>query len=222
MWAVLCQLWMFIAWKVGMRASGMTVVGLGYLGVLLGSFGWATLELWIARRTLRVSIARSEDRDFLHQPPWQFHLGHLLLWTAIIAATLTAARYAFPPEPPEFLPSMLQYALRWDTQASLALQCLITVPLATAVVFRWRWLPASLTVAMVAIAVSVLFDHWRGNAPLTAARLKPTLISTVRMNVAYFSQAVPLLLVLRGLGYRLMRTSDMSIATSPRKAGSSR
>ena len=209
-------MWVFIALQVGMRALGMNVVGLSSLGVLLGFFGWATVELSLARWILGLALTLPDGRDSLHKSRKQFRVGHLLLWTAIIAATLTAARLACPPEPPEFLPSMVQYTVQWDTQAAIALQWLITLPLATVAVFRWRWLPGAAALAIAVIAISVLFDHWRGNAPFTVARMKPTLISTVRMNAAYLSQAVPLLLVVRALGWRLISTR--AAASSPLKA----
>jgi hypothetical protein len=207
--ALVAGIWTFMVWQFAMQIHGWRVVGIGYAGVLITYFAWPFAVLLLLRWRTGVAFECQCGDVAAPKRPTQFRIHHLLLGMAILGATLAAGRFAFPPEPPEFTPSLLLYACKLQTQGELALNCARVMPLALALVFRWRWLPLGAAVTVAAIAAGVLFDSWRANVPI-ALIIKQLPISCFRFAASNLTQILPPLLALRLLGCRIRISATKS------------
>ena len=204
--ALLGGTWTFIVWQFAMQIHGWRVVGIGYAGVLLTYFAWPFAALSLLRWRMGIAFECCCGEGAASKRPVQFRIHHLLLGMAILGGTLAAGRFAFPPEPPEFTPSLLLHACKLETQGALALDCARMMPIALALVFRWRWLPLVAGITLAAIGTGVLFDSWRANVPI-ATIFKQLPIGPFRTDASNFTQILLPLLALRLLGCRLGSTA---------------
>jgi hypothetical protein len=209
--ALLAATWTFLLWQFAMQIHGWKVVGVGYAAILLTYFAWPFTILSLLR--WRLGIAFECACGAAPLKPVQCQIRHLLLGVAAIGATLAAGRFAFPPEPPEFLPSLLIYACQPETQGELALNCARVMPLAMALVFRWRWLPMAALITAAAIGVGFLFDSWRASVPL-ASVVKSFHLGPLRFVASNLVQLLPPLLALRLLGCRVRPLTRSHAAVS--------
>jgi len=206
--SILASAWLYMIWQIAMQIHGHRVVGLGQTGLLFSYFAWTLAGLLALRWKLGVAFERGCDDVPVTRTPWQFPLRDVFYWTLALGVTLGIGRYAFPPQNWELESSLVQHALRLDTQLDVLRDCALILPLPVALVFRWKWLPAALLISATALAVGVPFHAWKGNATMLRVLQSIPYLATRFYFTAWPIQVLPLLVAVRLVGCRVRSTSS--------------
>jgi hypothetical protein len=200
--SLLASAWLYLIWEIAMQIHGRRVVGIGEVGLLLSYFFWTLVALIALRwkRGIAFECNRDDGAECLR---WQFPLRDIFYWTLALGVTLGVGRYAFPTQNLELEFSLVQYALRLDTQVDTVLHSALFLPLLLAIVFRWKWLPVAVLISIVALVIGIPYYAWRENATMLRVIQSIPILATRFYFTSWPIQVLPLLIAMRLAGCRL-------------------
>lgn len=211
-WAILMSVMMWYAVVLGAKATDDpkaldSSVRLGV--VLLGGVAVALGPLWLARRVCRWRLV-SAGRGAGQTPPgpFQFHLRHLLLATAMLSAALAPARVVLPPGAVSDL--RLSPDLRVGLAAVVVCGLLVTIPCVWAVFLRAQAMVPVLLVGLVYCGVLAAAECGVLRALFRPSCGPADLACLYLLNVSQFATVFGTLLVFRGTGFELIREPRQS------------
>ncbi len=219
--SVLASAWLYLIWQIAMQIHGRRVVGIGEVGLLLSFFTWALAGLLVLRWKLGIGFECDCAVEVPKHTRWQFPLREVFFWTFACGVTLGVGRYAFPPQNWELEWSLVQHALRLDTQFNTVLHFALILPLPLALVFRWRWLPAAALVSIAALVIGIPYYAWMGNATMLRVIQSIPYLAARFYFTSWPIQVLPLLIALRLAGCRLRPAGTDAVLRWRRTASTS-